>query len=118
MTKDLHARANGEDDCSLIDSPMKSLTELKFSGGLHLRAVFAAANEIEVGGIGNGCSGIDADVLYRNPSPLETTRKNECVAPVAVGAEEVWIERNDPNCRVRSIEVGSTCHSTPPTFSR
>jgi hypothetical protein len=117
MTKDLHAGANGEDDCSLVDSPMKSLTELKFAGGLHLRAVFSATNEIEVGGIGNWCSGIDGDVLYRDPSPFETTGKNECVAPVAVGAEKVWIERNDSNRRVSSVEVRSTCHSTPPTFS-
>ena len=97
---------------------MKSLAALKFAGSLHLRAVFSAANEVEVGGIGNGCSGIDGDVLYGNPSPFETTGKNECVAPVAVGAEKVWIERNDSNRRVSWVEVGSTCHSTPPTFSR
>jgi hypothetical protein len=118
MTKDLHASANGEDNCSLVDSPMKPLAALKFAGGLHLRAVFSAANEIEVGGIRNGCSGVDGDVLYSDPSPFETTGKNECVAPVAVGAEKVWIERNDSNRRVSSVEVRSTCHSTPPTFSR
>jgi hypothetical protein len=118
MAKNLHARANGEDDGSLVDSSMKPLAELKFARGLHLRAVFAAANQIEVGGIGNGCSGIDSDVLYRYPSPFETTGKNECIASVAVGAEKVGIERNDSNCRVSSVEAGSTCHSTPPTFSR
>jgi hypothetical protein len=118
VTKDLHACANGEDDCSLVDSSMKPLAELKFARGLHLRAVFAAAYEIEVGGIGNGCSGIDSDVLYRNPSPSETTGKDECVATIAVGAEKVWIERNDSNRRVCSVEARSTCHSTPPTFSR
>jgi hypothetical protein len=118
MTKDLHACANGEDDCPLVDSPMKPLAALEFAGGLHLRAVFAAAYEIEVGGIGNGCSGIHCDVLYRNPSPFETTGKNEGVAPVAVGAEKVWIERNDSNRRVSSVDARSTCHSTPPTLSR
>jgi hypothetical protein len=118
MTKDLHTRTDGEDDCALVDSSMKALAALKFAGGLHLRAVFAAAYEIEVGGIGNGCSGIDCDVLYRNPSPFETTGKNESVAPVAVGAEKVWIERNDSNRRVSSVDDRSTCHSTPPTLSR
>jgi hypothetical protein len=118
MAKDLHACADGEDDGSLVDSSMKSLAELKFARGLNLRSVFAAANQIEVGGIGNGCPGIDSDVLYRNPSPFEATGKNECIATVTVGAEKVGIERNDSNCRVSSAEAGSTCHSTPPTFSR
>jgi hypothetical protein len=118
MTKDLHTRTDGENDCALVDSSMKALAVLKFARGLHLRAVFAAAHKIKVGGIRNGCPGIDSDVFHRNPSPFETTGKNECVAPVAVGAEKVGIERNDSNCRVSSVEAGSTCHSTPPTFSR
>jgi hypothetical protein len=87
VPENLHARANREDNCALVDGAMEPLAAFKFAGGLNLRSVFATTDEVEVGRIGNWRSGIDSDVFDRDAAPFETARKYEYVSTVAVGAE-------------------------------
>jgi hypothetical protein len=72
VAKDLHACTNGEHDCALVDSTMKSLAAVEFACGLDLWSVFAAAHEVEIGRIRNRCTSINSDVLNGDSAPLET----------------------------------------------
>jgi hypothetical protein len=51
---------------------VEPLTEFELTGGLNLRSVLAATDEVEIGRIGNWRSGIDSDVFDRNAAPFET----------------------------------------------
>jgi len=59
MSEDLHSGTDREDDGSLVDGAMKALAVLEFACCLHLWSVLAAADEIEVGGVGDRVAGIN-----------------------------------------------------------
>jgi len=48
MSKDLHPRANGKNDSAVLHCAMKTLALFEFSSGLNLRAILAAADEVQV----------------------------------------------------------------------
>jgi len=117
MTEYLHAGANCEHNCTLVDGTMQRTALFKFTGGLNLRPILAAAHEIEIAGVGHGSTGIDSDVLDRNAAPLETTGEHKCISTVSVGSKQIRVERNDPHGRVAMARRVHR-HRTPPTRSR
>jgi hypothetical protein len=97
VPEDLHPSADGKNDGTVTHCTMQALALFKLSSRLNLRPIFATANKVQIGRIGDWFSRVDRDVFDWNSAPFEATRQHESVSSVAVCAEKVGVERNNPH---------------------
>ena len=106
IPKNLHPSANGQNDSAVVHGAMQTLALFEFPSRLNLRTILATANKVQIGRIGDWFARIDSDVFDSDSAPFEATRQHESVSSVAVCAEEVGVERNDPDRGVGSASRG------------
>src|SRR5690606_13867905 len=63
VAEDLVAGADGEDDGAVVGGAVEAAVAAQALGGQALRAVLAAADQVDVAGGGNGLVGADVDAL-------------------------------------------------------
>ncbi len=92
VAEDLHAGADRQHHRAAVDGAVQGPALGQLAGGLDLRAVLAAADEVEVARVGGGLAGGDGDDVDAEAPPGEALGEHEGVAAVAVGAEQVGEE--------------------------
>ena len=92
----LVAGADGEDDGPARDRAVEAAVGDEALGGERLRAVLAAADEVDVAVVGERLVGADLDALDRQPAQVGAAGQDEQVAAVAVGGQEVRVDPDQP----------------------
>ncbi|GAB3862091.1 hypothetical protein GCM10029963_67680 [Micromonospora andamanensis] len=91
----LVAGADAEHHRTLGDRPVQAAVGEQALRAERLRAVLAAADEVDVGGGGQPLVGADLKHLDRESALLGPTGQDQGVAPVAVGRQQVRVDPDD-----------------------
>jgi len=95
VPEELVAGADREDRGALVDRPVQAAVGDQALRGQGLRAVLAAADQVDVGHGRHRLVRADLVRLDRNAADRRPPAENEQIAPVAIGREQVWIDPDD-----------------------
>jgi hypothetical protein len=79
-----------------VDGPVQAAVGDQPLGGQRLRAVLAAADQVDVGGGGHGLVRADLVRLHRDAPQRRAAPQDQQIPPIAVRGEQVWVDPDDP----------------------
>jgi hypothetical protein len=92
----LVAGAHGEDHRAPVDRPVQAAVGDQPLRGQRLRAVLPAAEQVDVGRLGQPLVGAHLERLVPEAAQRRPPGEDEQVAPIAVGGQQVRVDPDDP----------------------
>ena len=92
---DLVAGAHREEHCAVVEGGEQSAIGLEFPDSGDLGGVLAASQQIDGPVSGHLLTGLDGDELGVDAAPLQPLGEDDCIAVVAVDAQQGLVQQDD-----------------------
>ena len=95
VAQHLDAGAHAEDGGAAVHRRVQGTTLPELLGRQGLRAVLAAAHQVQIARRGHHLAGADLDHIGADPAPVEALGEHDGVAAVAVGPQQLGVQHRD-----------------------